>query len=210
MAGKKKTKEQKLKEKQVDFSLDRFDRQTIFSLILGTVVTIVIGLLVFNYFTQLKRESVEQAASQGQAEKETEAKLESSEPGKSDLAELPTTHTVQAKESLWKLAQNYYNNGFFWVRIAKANNLKNPDRLAIGTQLEIPKVETESPSPKASDVTQAEKITGEHYVVQKGDDLCKIGRRAYGICSRGWDIAKANSLGNPNLIKTGQELLIPR
>jgi LysM repeat protein len=47
------------------------------------------------------------------------------------------------------------------------------------------------------------------YVVQRGDILSKIAAKMYGDANRYPEIAKANNLRNPNLIKPGQRLRIP-
>ena len=51
--------------------------------------------------------------------------------------DLPTTHTVKAKETLWGMAHYYYGDGKQWGRIAKANGIANA-RLRTGTSLTIP------------------------------------------------------------------------
>jgi nucleoid-associated protein YgaU len=47
------------------------------------------------------------------------------------------------------------------------------------------------------------------YVVQAGDNLSKISKHFYGDANHYLKIAKANNLDNPDLIKVGQELVIP-
>lgn len=190
--------------KQLELSLDRFDGQSLISLGLGVVVVIVVGLLVFNYFTQLKN----QPAVIEKAEEEVIS------PPEQLPSQLPTTHIVQAGEHLWGLAEKYYQNGFLWVKIAQANNLSTPDRIFLGMVLKIPEVDGKTQPPTTQEVvlqsSQEEPITASGYTVQEGDNLCKIGRRAYGQCQRGWEIARANRLKNPHLIYPGLELVIPR
>lgn len=52
--------------------------------------------------------------------------------------DLPTTHTVKAKETLWSMAQYYYGDGKAWGRIAKANGIPDSNVKA-GATLTIPK-----------------------------------------------------------------------
>lgn len=47
------------------------------------------------------------------------------------------------------------------------------------------------------------------YKVVAGDDLCKLGQRFLGSCERGYEIATANKLENPNLLEVNQEITIP-
>jgi len=48
------------------------------------------------------------------------------------------------------------------------------------------------------------------YVVKKGDHLWKIAEETYGSGYNAIDIAKANNLKNPNLLFTGQKLILPK
>lgn len=47
------------------------------------------------------------------------------------------THTVQPKDTLWKIAQQWYGNGAQWAKIQNANNI-DPNNLRVGQQLVIP------------------------------------------------------------------------
>ncbi|CAD7040942.1 5'-nucleotidase [Pseudorhizobium endolithicum] len=48
------------------------------------------------------------------------------------------THTVSRGESLWKIAESVYGDGAVWTRIAEANELRNPNLLEIGQELQLP------------------------------------------------------------------------
>jgi len=50
------------------------------------------------------------------------------------------THTTTPTDTLWKLAQQYYNDGYQWTKIYEANKAKisNPDKLEKGITLIIP------------------------------------------------------------------------
>lgn len=52
---------------------------------------------------------------------------------------LPTTHVLKKGETLRKLADRYYGEPAKWRLIAKANKIKNPDKLKVGAKLRIPK-----------------------------------------------------------------------
>jgi nucleoid-associated protein YgaU len=48
-------------------------------------------------------------------------------------------YTVQQGDYLWQIALGAYGDGYAWLRIAKANNLMNPDIINPGTTLVIPR-----------------------------------------------------------------------
>jgi len=47
------------------------------------------------------------------------------------------------------------------------------------------------------------------YIVRSGDNLSKISNYFYGDANKYMDIAKANSLADPNKVQVGQKLKIP-
>ena len=49
------------------------------------------------------------------------------------------TYTVKKDDSLWNIAVRAYGDGYQWVKIAKANNLANPDMIFSGNVLQIPR-----------------------------------------------------------------------
>ncbi len=156
------------------------------SLVLGTLVVIVVGGLVINYF---RGKPIEQLPT-------VSVSPESIPP------ELPATYKVIAGDSLWKIAQNFYGSGYNWVDIAQVNSLSKPNFIAAGQELTIPKVEPR--------LAQVESITGDSYTVVKGDCLWKIAVRAYGDGYKWVKIARENNLANPDLIHPGNVLLISR
>jgi len=54
-------------------------------------------------------------------------------------AETPKIYTVIRGDSLWKIAVREYGDGYAWTKIAKANNLANPDLIHAGNVLKLPK-----------------------------------------------------------------------
>jgi spore germination protein len=93
-------------------------------------------------------------------------------------------HVVQRGENLWMISQRY---GVGVHRIAKINELPDPNRLAIGQALVIP-----LPYPE--------------YVVRQGETLGTIAGR-FGITVEA--LARANSIIDPRQIYPGQVLIIP-
>ncbi len=49
------------------------------------------------------------------------------------------SYKVQKGDYLWDIALRAYGDGYSWVKIAKANNLKNPDLIYSGNVLKIPR-----------------------------------------------------------------------
>jgi nucleoid-associated protein YgaU len=114
-------------------------------------------------------------------------------------------HLVSIGESLWSIAERYYDSGFNWVDIAKENELTTPNLIDAGQKLTIPDVEPKTPTVKIQDA-----ISGATYEVQKGDHLWGISIRAYGDGYKWSAIAKENNLANPDIIHAGNKLSLPR
>ena len=58
-------------------------------------------------------------------------------------------YTVQNGDTLWSIAQKFYNDGDAWPQIQKTNNLTTTD-LENGTVLTIPTISNASPSPEVN------------------------------------------------------------
>ncbi|MBI2616995.1 LysM peptidoglycan-binding domain-containing protein [Candidatus Gottesmanbacteria bacterium] len=165
------------------------------SITLGFLVVVVGGMLLYNFFTKNRPGTI--------ITNETSNTTSSQE-----VAVLPTTHKVGENESLWVIAQKYYNSGYNWVTIAKANNLVNPDRIEVGQEMIIPKAETITPP--SGEVSSIATVVPKTYTVVKGDDLWNIAVREYGDGYAWVRIAKENNLANPNIIHPGNVLMLPR
>ncbi len=202
--------------------------QSKLSLVLGALIILVIGILIFNFFQKGKTDL-------GPAQTTTveePVKQEDVSPDK-----LPGKYTVKEGDTLFTIAEKYYQDGSKFEEIAKANNLTDVNTIVVGQVLEIPKLAeatptpspTESPSPTSSPTTslpQGEtnqlgkgggdttiwgpQIQGNTYTVQEGDWLSTISARAYGDIFAFQKIAQANNITNPDLIYPGQVLTIPR
>ena len=187
--------------------------QSRISMILGALIILVVGILVFNYFNKNK-------ASLGPAQ-QTQVEQDVS-PDK-----LPGKYTVKEGDTLFAIAEKYFADGYKYPEIAKVNNLTNADQIEPGQTLQIPKLDLEAqvspePSPSIAPEEQAPgtgggnatiwgpKIEENTYTVVEGDWLSKIAGRAYGDIMAFDRIAKANNIPNPDLIEPGTTLIIPR
>lgn len=188
--------------------------QSYLSLALGLVIVLIAGFLVFNYFKSSRPNlgPAQQSENQNQADVQPE--------------NLPGKYTVKKDDTLFAIAQKYYNDGYKYPEITKANNLTNENTIETGQVLDIPKIaETTvtssiSPIPTQTEALGTggaenqtiwgEKIISDTYTIVEGDWLSKIAGRAYGDIMAFDKIAKANNISNPDLIEPGIVLQIPR
>lgn len=173
--------EKALKKFLKDLSLN----ESTISMFLGGLVVVVVGILIYNYFTTVGKQGDELTGVPGETQKE-----------------LPATHTVAKGEYLWTIAEKYYDSGYGWSEIAKANNLANPNVIEEGQVLSIPKAAPVQP--------RGNVIEGTEYTVQKSDSLWSIAVRAYQDGYKWPQISAASKLTNPNQIEVGMKLVLPR
>ena len=173
------------------------------SMVLGVLVVVVVGVLIFNYFKGVgKEKTATPSPTPG------EVKLIEEE-GKLVPEGLPIIYKVQKGDHLWKIAEKFYGSGYNWVDIAKENKIKNSNMLFVDQELNIPKMAVRQPKVKvAQDFGPA--ITGDNYTIVKGDSLWKVAVRAYGDGYQWVKIAHENNIKNPDLIYSGNVLKLPR
>jgi LysM repeat protein len=126
------------------------------------------------------------------AEEEPEPEPEEPEP---EIVEPGGTYTVQAGDTLFRIAQRY---GITVEALARANNITNVNRLDIGTILTIPGPDDVPPAPEPGE----EQI----HVVQAGETLFRIALR-YGFTVE--ELASYNDIADPTRIDIGQQIRIP-
>lgn len=210
------------------------NNQSYLSLILGLLIVFVVGILVFNYVKKHNQPDLIPA----QQTTNNEVAQNQNQPGQ-DVSpdQLPGKYTIKAGDTLFNIAKKYYNDGYRFPEIVKANSITNEDQIEVGQVLDIPKLADNTASSGSSqqvasdntnnssstDVAQStgtggaenqtiwgEKITGDTYTVVEGDWLSKISGRAYGDIMKFDAIAKANNIQNPDVIEPGMVLKIPR
>lgn len=116
------------------------------------------------------------------------------------------SHTVQAGETLRRIAERY---GVTVEALAAANQIVNPNLIFAGQVLLIPEGALEEPEPAQADAA-GEGAAGPVqettvHVVQAGETLTRIAA-IYGLATA--DILRLNGLTNPHLIFTGQRLQV--
>lgn len=209
-------------KKNSDKFLDKIENeiqsnQSKVSLVLGGLIVLVIGILIFNYFNRNK-------PGLGPAQ---QTQQEPSQDVSQD--QLPGPYTVKSGDTLFMIADKYYQNGYQYTEIAKANNLTNPDLIEEGQILQIPKPEPQQtplalqPSPSSLPTEEPATGTGggnttiwgprieeNTYTVTEGDWLSTIAGRAYGDIMAFNRIAQANNITNPDHIEPSMVLKLPR
>lgn len=189
------------------------NNQSRLSMVLGALIILVVGILVFNYFN---RQVPNLGPSQQTESIQDQDVLPDSLPGK---------YKVKEGDTLFSIAEKYYRDGYKYTELASTNNLIDPDILETGQTLDIPKLSVNPPTVQASQGTEPATVTAESepkdtiwgpaitqdtYTVIEGDWLSKIAERAYGDTLAFEKIAQANDIPDPNLIETGTVLKLPR
>lgn len=182
---------------------DLESNNSLLNIILGVLIVIVLGILLFNYFNK-------PSGNLGPAQTE-EFRVADVEKDS-----LPGKYTVKEGDTLYIIAMNYYGDGFKYAELVKVNNIQDPDYIETGQILEIPKLENIAQAVDigtggaVNQTAWGEKITGDVYTVQKGDWLSKIAGRAYGDIYQFDKIVKTNNIQNSDSIEEGAVLKIPR
>lgn len=179
------------------FETELNNNQSKLSLFLGALIVLVVLILIFNYFNKPKEEV-------GPAQQTTITEDISPE-------SLPGKYTVKEGDTLFTIAEKYYQDGYKYNEIVKENKLTNENSIEVGQILQIPKLEAEQPAIGGGNTTiWGPKIEADTYTVAEGDWLSTISARAYGDIMSYSKIAEANNISNPDLIEPGQVLKIPR
>jgi nucleoid-associated protein YgaU len=167
------------------------------SLFLGLAVVLLLGSLVFNYLSARKLLPGQNTALSNQAGNGNETSTP------------PTSYTVASGDTLWSISEKFYKSGYNWVDLQKANKLTDADLIEVGQKLAIPMVTPIIPQGEISATNITAQPTPAKYTVVAGDDLWDISLKHYGTGYRWPDIAKANNLENPDIIHSGNVLILP-
>jgi len=163
------------------------------SFLLGVVVVIV-GVLFIGTFLRNQKAPVIKDTSSLQTGP-TATFTPSPTPGETFSDNGQTYYNVKPGDYLSQIAKRFYKDETAWTKIAKANNLTNPDLIFSGNKLLLPNL------PSASALGQLvkpsnpelgnEAIVGSTYTVEKDDTLWEIALRAYGDNYQ-WKIGRAH------------------
>lgn len=192
------------KEEQKESYWEKISEQTQsnqskLSMVLGALIILVAVVLVFNYFN---KQEPQLGPAQTSSEEEQDVSPEN----------LPGTYKVKEGDTLFLIAEKYYQDGYRYDLLAKENNLPDVNALEIGQTLTIPQLPQEQPlgTGGGDNTIWGPKITADTYTVLEGDWLSTISARAYDDIMAYTKLAAANDIQNPDLIFPGQVLKIPR
>ncbi len=105
--------------------------QSYLNLILGALIVVVLGVLIFNYFNKPTEDSGNVTPV---AEQNTD------ENGDVKKENLPGKYTVKEGDTLFIIAQKYYDDGNKYTEIVEENSLPG-DAIEVGQELTIPNLE---------------------------------------------------------------------
>ena len=104
--------------------------QSFFNIVLGGLIVIVLAVLLFNYFNQPTEELSGPASQTEQSEQSGDVSKD----------KLPGTYTVKEGDTLFTIAQNYYDDGYKYPELVKENKLANENAISSGQEIMIPKL----------------------------------------------------------------------
>lgn len=117
----------------------------------------------------------------------------------------PVYYTIQPGDTLSAVALRY---GVDVIQIIEANNLLDSNNLIVGSTIIIPGVQQQeaAPAAEAGSTAGVGATDSVVHIVQGGEGLFDIAA-FYGVTAD--EIAQANNITNRNMLRTGQELIIP-
>jgi nucleoid-associated protein YgaU len=124
-------------------SSDLQQNNSILNLVLGALVVIVAAALIFNYFK--KSPAVETNISSDNTQQ-----VQQQQTGDVAKDKLPGEYTVKDGDTLFTIAQNYYNDGYKYSELVKANSLTNENQIEVGQKITVPKLDQTATSPEES------------------------------------------------------------
>ncbi|MBU1200561.1 LysM peptidoglycan-binding domain-containing protein [Patescibacteria group bacterium] len=176
--------------------------ETTISTVMGAVVVLIVGILMFNYFKSINPD-------EGLIT-ETAKVIEVTEGEKPEY--LPDTYKVEKGDHLWGIAEKFYKSGYNFTDIAEANSIVDPNSIEVGQELIIPQVAVKKITVE-SDSALVNTIESDTYTTVAGDYLWDIAVRAYGDGFAWTNIYQANKAligSNPGLLYKGVTLSLPR
>lgn len=106
--------------------------QSYLNLILGALIVVVLGVLIFNYFNRPADET---------GNVTPVAETTTDENGDVKKESLPGKYTVKEGDTLFTIAEKYFGDGYKYTEISQENELTG-DSIEVGQELTIPKIES--------------------------------------------------------------------
>ncbi len=130
---------------------------------------------------------------------------EEEEPARLVSEEMVFRYTVQRGDTISSIARRY---GVTVKELVEANDIVNPNLIFPGQKLIIPgyMLPKPEPEPEPTPTPKPEPDKFFVYTVVRGDTLSAIAKR-YGVTIR--QLIETNNIEDPNLIRVGQQLVIP-
>lgn len=138
-------------------NLDLQNKQNILNLILGALILVILGILAFNYFS---KPATDLGPSQ---QTETPQGRETQDVAKENL---PGKYTIKEGDTLFSIAEKYYNNGYLYPRIVEENKLPSPDMITLGQVIQLPKIDQQTQPSPASDSISSPSATPQSQVLE--------------------------------------------
>lgn len=217
MATSKRTTSKKSPEAPSVFDYLRYG-ESYTSLILGIIVVIIGTVLLLSLvrtrnITRPRSEESQQAQSITKVtQTETETVIETDEKPKSILNLTPTptaipTPTPTEKPTITPTRETIVTRTIKPTSVPTKTIVK---AMPTSTSTPAKKTVTLMPTQKPTMNNDKSYLQGRTYKVQVGDNLWNIAERNYGSGYNWVDIARANKLSNPDNVKIGQKLLLPK
>lgn len=184
--------------------------ESLVSTLLGGLVVLVVGVLLYNYFSTKPSQTTPNLDLSGDQISSEPSVMPEVQEGETPKG-LPTNHRVVKGETLWSISEKYYGSGYNWVDISGENKLNNPNVIETDQELVIPNVAAKKQTVSA--VASPNGIAGDSYTTVAGDSLWTVAVRAYGDGYQWPKLYQENreKVGiNPNVLEKGVALSIPR
>jgi nucleoid-associated protein YgaU len=186
--------------------------ENMISAILGVLVIMFAGALIFNYVRTNDWNSWREL---------TKVSEEVDNQDEQDTDDDKSLYTVQAGDHLWKIAEKVYGSGYNYVDIVEANDLTTTV-LTAGQKLILPTVDSREVTTSdeallstntdvVTDATVAGTSTDGEYVTERGDSYWKIAESRLGDGYRWVEIHELNKsiFPDPNIIHAGVKIALP-
>jgi len=125
------------------------------------------------------------------------------------------TYTIKSGDTLGGIASRELGSASRWTEIQSLNASLNPNNLKVGMSIQLPAgaravTASASRNETAHAAPVSKPATGRSYIVKSGDSLSRIASRELGDAGRWSEIRDLNPGVNPERLKVGAELAMPK